>query len=113
MPSDDDVLAELGVDDLAEGVLDLFVGGHRLIVADGETRALEKANAAPEGTAPAEGGEILHWRRVWGRQPYPGPGSPHRPGGSGSGRGAPGRAGRLRTTLAIDATRFTIDSAWS
>src|SRR4051812_3547323 len=34
----------------------------------------KKANAAPEGTAPAEGGEILHWRRVCGHQPYPGSG---------------------------------------
>src|SRR4029079_11226356 len=55
-PERDDVLAQLRIDDLAQCVLDLFARGHRF--DDGT-----KANAAPEGTAPAEGGEILHWRR--------------------------------------------------
>src|SRR3982750_1046526 len=41
-----------------------------------------KANAAPEGTAPAEGGEILHWRRDMWPPALPRVRSPHRSGGS-------------------------------
>src|SRR3982751_6605909 len=41
-----------------------------------------KANAAPEGTAPAEGGEILHWRRDMWPPALPRVRSPPRSGGS-------------------------------
>src|SRR3982751_4450372 len=43
-----------------------------------------KANAAPEGTAPAEGGEILHWRRDMWPPALPRVRSPRRSGGSSS-----------------------------
>src|ERR671916_27301 len=42
----------------------------------------KKANAAPEGTAPAEGGEILHWRRGMWPPALPRVRSPRRSGGS-------------------------------
>src|SRR3954470_17690376 len=40
--------------------------------------------AGPRRTPPAEGGEILHYRRICGRQLYPGPRSPLGSGGRGT-----------------------------
>src|SRR5215212_8996333 len=62
----------------------------------------KKANAAPEGTAPAEGGEILHWRRDMWPPALPRVRSPRRSGGSAEGKPlAQSVAARTRPSRAL------------